>query len=450
LGEEGSVGESRRSAAFTRARAALVASLGIIGLIAAVGTATPAAASSNIAVFVGYADSVRADATNFPTPWAGSPRSTFEGCLPVATCEYDGGAIRVVNNSGNTVHVSAIALHLDTCTYTGWPGAVLAPGTDLIVTQLKSGAAAGCTGPTPDGLDTSDIGPNGSSYARNCVPNGIVPTVDITVDNVTTTYADSGQVLNTGGVDAGWCTGNESTQWTTIGHAPCRGSLFTLAPPAQTHPVLGTATVTATFTNSCGQALSNTAVNFSTLSGPNAGGSGSGITDANGQASFSYSSGKVGTDSLRASISNLAGSINSNTVTATWTLSFAPGGGAFVISDLKDINGHAVYWWGAQWWKNDQFRSGAFAPASFKGFVDSTSSPWCGQTWTTRPGNSSRPPKAVAPNTLMAVIVSSHITKRGPVISGDIVHIVLVRTNPGYGPNPGHPGTGTIVVANLC
>jgi hypothetical protein len=50
----------------------------------------------------------------------------------------------------------------------------------------------------------------------------------------------------------------------------------------------------------------------------------------------------------------------------------------------------------------------------------------------------------------MAVIVSSHITKRGPVISGDIVHIVLVRTNPGYGPNPGHPGTGTIVVANLC
>jgi hypothetical protein len=49
----------------------------------------------------------------------------------------------------------------------------------------------------------------------------------------------------------------------------------------------------------------------------------------------------------------------------------------------------------------------------------------------------------------MAVIVSSHITKRGPVISGDIVHIVLVRTNAGYGPNPGHPGTGTIV-GQLC
>jgi hypothetical protein len=45
----------------------------------------------------------------------------------------------------------------------------------------------------------------------------------------------------------------------------------------------------------------------------------------------------------------------------------------------------------------------------------------------------------------MAVIVSSHITKSGPVISGNIVHIVLVRTNPGYGPNPGHLGTGTII-----
>jgi hypothetical protein len=311
-----------------------------------------------------------------------------------------------------------------------------------------SGPAAGCTGPTPNTLDTSDIGPNGSSYANICVPDGIQPRVDITVDNVTTTYTDSGQVLNTGGIDAGVCSGNESIQWTAIGHTPCRGSLVSLVPPAQTHPVLSTATVTATFTNSCGQPLSNTAVNFSILSGPNVGGSGSGVTNANGQATFTYGSGHVGTDILRASVTNLVGSINSNTVTVTWTVSFAPGGGAFVISDLKDINGQAVYWWGAQWWKNDHLSTG-LAPASFKGFEDSNGSPWCGQTWTTRPGNSSRPPKAVAPNSYMAVIVSSKITKRGSVISGNVLHVVLVRTNAGYGPNPGHPGTGTIV-ATLC
>ncbi len=439
------MGESRRTSAVTRGRTALVAALGILGLITSVSTATPAAASSNIGVFVGYADSARADPANFPTPWFGSPQTIFEGCAPVSACVYDAGSIRVVNNSGNTVHVGAIAVHIDTCTYTGWPAADLAPGADLIVTQLQSGPGAGCTGPTPSTLDTSDIGPNGISYAGNCVPDGIQPRVDITVNNVTTTYTDSGQVLNTGGIDGGVCSGNESIQWTAIGHAPCRGSLVSLVPPAQTHPVLSPPSVTATFTNSCGQPLSNTAVSFSILSGPNVGGSGSGVTNANGQATFTYSSGHVGTDTLRASVTNLIGSINSNTVTVTWTVSFASGG-AFVISDLQDINGHAVYWWGAQWWKRDHLSSG-LAPASFKGYEIGNASPWCGTTWTTRPGNSPHPPSTVPG--LMAVIVSAHITKHGPVISGDIVHIVLVQTNPGYGPNPGHPGTGTIV-ATLC
>src|SRR5207237_8872333 len=55
-----------------------------------------------------------------------------------------------------------------------------------------------------------------------------------------------------------------------------------------------------------------------------------------------------------------------------------------------------------------------------------------------------------SPGSLMAVIVSSHITKRGPVISGDIVHIVLVQTNPGYGPNPGHPRSEERRVGKGC
>ena len=441
------MGESRRTGAVGKIRTALVAAFGILGLITSVSTAIPAAASSNIGVWVAYADSVRADATNFPTPWFGSPQITFEGCAPTSVCQYDAGAIRIVNNSGSTVRVNAIAVHIDTCTYTGWPAADLAPGANLIVTQLGTGEGAGCTGPTPTGFDTSDIGPGGSTGVGNCTNNGLVPVVDVTVDNQTTSYRDTGQVLNSAGVDPGSCPGlaNESSQWTRIGTGPCHGSAVTLVPLTQTHQILSTATVTATFTNSCGQPLSNTAVNFAILSGPNAGGSGSGVTDANGQAPFSYSSSKLGTDTLRASVSNLAGSINSNTVTVTWTVEFAKGG-AFVISDLQDINGHAVYWWGAQWWKKDHLSSG-LAPAAFKGYETGNASPWCGQTWTTRPGNSPHPPSAVAG--MMAVIVTAHVTKRGSVLSGDIVHIVMVRTNPGYGPNPGHPGTGTIV-ATLC
>src|SRR5260370_7709395 len=115
---------------------------------------------------------------------------------------------------------------------------------------------------------------------------------------------------------------------------------------------------------------------------------------------------------LRASVTNLAGSINSNTVTVTWTVSFASGG-AFVISDLQDINGDAVYWWGAQGWKRDHLSSG-LAPASFKGYEIADASPWCGTTGTTRPGNSPHPP-TTGP-TLMPVSVTAHTTQIAPTI----------------------------------
>jgi len=429
-----------------RSKLGLVAILGILSVATAVSAAVPAAASNGIGVLVSYADSLRVESPNFPTPWAGSPGTIFYGCTPATTCVYDGAAVRVVNNSGSAVTVNAIAVHVDTCTYTGWPPAVLQPGMNVIVTQLASGAFDGCSGPSPDHFDLSDVGPGGSDFSGQCPKdgNGIEPTVDVTIDGTTTTYTDSGQVLNTEGIDFGPCmNSNESIQWTLIGSKPCRGSLLTLAPPSQSHPVLSTATVTATFTNSCNQPLSNAAVQFTVSNGPNAGLTGSGATNSAGQATFTYSSTHIGTDTLKASVTTLIGTIPSNNVTASWTISFAPGGGAFVIGDRENVMCPRVYWWGAQWWKMDPMTSG-LAPASFKGYeLSNNSSPWCGQTWTTRPGNSPHPPSSVPG--LMAVIVSSHITKSGSTISGDIVHIVLVRTDPGYGPNPGHRGFGTIV-----
>ena len=405
-------------------------------------TATPTPAG--IAVFVGYADSLRADAANFPTPWVGSPNTVFRGCAPTSACVYDAGAVRVVNNTSAAVSVDAIAIHLDTCTFSGWPGATLAPGSDLVLTQLGSGVADGCTS-TAVSLDTSDLGPGNTSYAGICVPNGLQPVVDLTVGGNTTSYTDSGQVLNTGGVDAGGCSGNESIQWTVIGHTPCRGSVLRLDPPTQSHQVLSTATVTATFTNSCGQPLSNTAVNFAASSGPNAGLTGSGVTNSQGQATFTYSSSKLGLDTWGASVSNLAGSIPSNSATVNWTLQFA-GSGSFVIGDMEANSAGHVLFWGAQWWKQDPMSGGA-APAAFKGYELSNPAPTCGSTWTTRPGNSPHPPATVP--TLMGVIVSSHITQKGPIISGDILHIVLVRTDPGYGPNPGHAGSG-LIIGQIC
>jgi hypothetical protein len=121
-------------------------------------------------------------------------------------------------------------------------------------------------------------------------------------------------------------------------------------------------------------------------------------------------------------------------------------GGSFVIGDQSAAPGAHVTFWGAQWWKDNEL-SGGVAPASFKGFAD-TATAKCGQPWTTRPGNSSAPPADV--DGFVPMVVSSEVTKSGPVISGDTAEVVLVHVDPGYGPNPGHPGTGTVVSVVRC
>lgn len=118
--------------------------------------------------------------------------------------------------------------------------------------------------------------------------------------------------------------------------------------------------------------------------------------------------------------------------------------GSFVIGNGNSAVGSTVTFWGAQWSSANTLTGGP-APASFKGFATNTSEPPAnGNTWTCTAGNSSEPPAGPLP-VFMAVVVADSVTKSGPTISGDTVHIVVVRVNPGYAPNPGHPGTGTVV-----
>jgi hypothetical protein len=121
------------------------------------------------------------------------------------------------------------------------------------------------------------------------------------------------------------------------------------------------------------------------------------------------------------------------------------GSGSFVIGDRDAVVGNTVTFWGADWARVNSL-SGGSAPNAFKGFADSAPQS-CGGSWTSDPGNSSKPPDNVP--SYMAVLVSSSVTKSGPTITGDVPMIVIVKTNPGYGPSPGQTGTGT-VVAVLC
>jgi hypothetical protein len=45
----------------------------------------------------------------------------------------------------------------------------------------------------------------------------------------------------------------------------------------------------------------------------------------------------------------------------------------------------------------------------------------------------------------ISVIATSNATKSGSTISGNNRKIVVIRTDPGYGANPGSTGTGTVV-----
>jgi PKD repeat protein len=182
----------------------------------------------------------------------------------------------------------------------------------------------------------------------------------------------------------------------------------------------------------------------------------SGTTDAAGNAGCSI---------------NVSGSLGSKTITATFAgddyylgssdsaevVVFAfPSRGAFALGDQTVAGaaaGDTLTWWSHSWSSLNSL-SGGLAPPAFKGFAASVTtlpqqSPAevCGTSFTTRTGNAGNPPDTVP--SYMGVLVASSVTQSGSTVSGTWGSIVVVHTDPGYGPNPGHPGTGTIV-ATFC
>jgi hypothetical protein len=129
---------------------------------------------------------------------------------------------------------------------------------------------------------------------------------------------------------------------------------------------------------------------------------------------------------------------------------FAPGGGSFVVGD-KTAAG-SVYFWGSQWWKQNVLSAGdaqAVDPGAFKGYAAIPATPQCGGTWSTDPGNSTPPPNAPLPAYMAVIVTSQNHKAPGKIVTGNILHIVIVKTDAGYDGNPGHAGTGT-VVATVC
>ena len=126
-------------------------------------------------------------------------------------------------------------------------------------------------------------------------------------DTIVARFTDSQNVV---------VTSNEVTKiWEAV--APTPGSID-LDPPTATNPVGTSHTVTATITDPDGT-IAGATIDFNVTSGPNVGDNSTGTTDANGQASFTYTGdGGPGTDVIEASFTDATGVTRTATAEKIW------------------------------------------------------------------------------------------------------------------------------------
>ncbi len=185
----------------------------------------------------------------------------------------------------------------------------------------------------------------------------------------------------------------------------------------------------------------------------------SGVTDATGVATCSIpgvSGQTLGSKTLTASFAG--DTYYEPSASSANVIVFAfPSKGAFVLGDTTVATATpsiSVTWWSDAWYLQN-ILSGGIAPDSFKGFAatvktlpTTTPANSCGTTFVTRTGNSP-PPTAGAPTYMGVIVASSVIRDQYGNVKGVWGKIVVVKTDPGYSPSPGHPGTGKIV-ATFC
>ncbi|HWE97883.1 MAG TPA: PA14 domain-containing protein, partial [Tepidisphaeraceae bacterium] len=163
-----------------------------------------------VSVSVAYYDTEHASPPA-PTPWMGSPNTTFFGNVD-STGVWDGGAILITNpGPGNATIAPGLRVDgfANSASFQLWDGnigtgLVLAPGKSVIFAQPTTGA-----------FDTSDqpIINNPAQRTNN------QPVVHLTINGQQYNLTDTNQIINTGGFDPGEAYGvSESLPWTQVGN----------------------------------------------------------------------------------------------------------------------------------------------------------------------------------------------------------------------------------------
>jgi fibronectin type 3 domain-containing protein len=229
-------GRGRLRAPARRNLALAVAGVLALSLLGLTGPTGHALAATPLNVFVGYMDTHTAPSSpNQPNPWPYTDPTSFVGTpcpnYPNSTTCWDAGAVRLDNPGSTNVTGMQVVVVIGSKTYSLWSSNLTVKANGMLV-LTESG-----TQPNSTNFDGSDFPPNSynGGNTASCVDSGAIPAVKITIAGVTTTYLDSGQVLNTGGVDAAHCLNgtfvsgrmDESHPWAPIGSA---------APTAPTAP----------------------------------------------------------------------------------------------------------------------------------------------------------------------------------------------------------------------
>jgi Bacterial Ig-like domain (group 3) len=189
-------------------------------------------------------------------------------------------------------------------------------------------------------------------------------------------------------------------------------------------------------------AIPGRAISFTLGSGPGAQGCiGTTDGDGNGACLIAGVNQPLGPGSVTAAFGGDSFYQPASASATTLVFAFLPAG-AFVVGDQGAKPGKSVTFWSSHWASTNML-SGGEAPNSFKGLTVAPAAPACGAGWASRPGNRAAPPATVP--AYMAVIVAGTVNKSGSGVTGNTASIVIVKTDIGYAPDPGHPGTGTVV-----
>jgi hypothetical protein len=172
-------------------------------------------AAPRIAVFAGYYDTHHPSLPQpKPDPWEGSPNVTFVGRPDSESGGWDSSAVRVDNLTQGALRRVTVTVDIGSDSYALWGRRTIPSGASLILTQMGL--------ETFDGSDTNPAGCYGCD-PELCITavSDTIPVIHLRIGGRIASYFDTGQILNTHGVDSAGCpyTGtrnDESEDWQAV------------------------------------------------------------------------------------------------------------------------------------------------------------------------------------------------------------------------------------------